>query len=514
MEQTELALVVLITLAVIILITLILFLIAKRPSFISNKGKVMFELNAKKRKFRYIFHDSMSQNKIPHTQNMIGVYDGKWQSFDRISKIFSESSIKSFKLGMHFLENQVDEEYSFQAKFKRSFFNKKQHDFKMDVNMHNVKNGSINVTFIYEFKDKEAQKVKYPEFTSNAFSNWKSETATVIMFNTEASSFNKIPQIINLFKKYTGEKEMQPMLYKDRLCLAIYTNNEKRLGKKIEKNTKLIIDNIFKNGIGAAVSAVGYITTQRPNTPKKILNAIIQLEYLIYKSKNTKTIESLKEDDFEELQTFQKEYIAVEQAIRVGDIEFKNTKVKNYKTSRPVVEFGYASIEHVSPNWLRKILLIDYLRKKLIDSHIDSINNKNLIKPIIIDVNKKWFIKNYKNIKNKNIVYTVDIMTIEKRGQLLATMSQLQETGIFCGARLSNLDLSVINFIEKARPKFIIIDHSISSKIYDQNIYLKLINLNKIIQGKGIKLIYETPIKTIDQRQVEQIGLEFYYDYR
>ncbi len=38
----------LITLAVIILITLILFLIAKRPSFISNKGKVMFELNAKK----------------------------------------------------------------------------------------------------------------------------------------------------------------------------------------------------------------------------------------------------------------------------------------------------------------------------------------------------------------------------------------------------------------------------------------------------------------------------------
>ncbi len=514
MKITEILLITTIILLGLTLIILILILFVRKNFLPINSGKVIFEINRKKRTFRYMNHKSIENNKIPHTNNINGLYSGRWNLSDKFLKIFSDSTLKRYRAAVRTMDTTNQKEVEFSGKLRKSLIKRSKKDcFNIKILLNKADDGFIHATIIYKRITSTTKEFSLPTFNSKAFQNYKTKQVVLMIFNTKDRTKTKWKQVISIINKNLIYKP-NPFLYKGRIIFAFPTNTPEKTLNSISKNSLKIIRGIKNTGIGFLCSAGGVMSSEAPDTPKKINETIIKLEYLINKSSYSKKLEKIETKDWSAFKLFRESYITYEQAIRTGDLEYKKAIVKKYKTNKPLVHFLYPEITDMNEKMFRKINSINYLRYGLIEKHISHILKEGVSKPSIVDVTTFWFLNNYHKINNKNIVYLIDVRNLESKTHMMAAIAQTQEKGFLCGIRLSEIKQDEINLIEKIRPKFVVIGRPLSTYIQDPENLLKLINLKSIINGKGIKVIFEEPSLKIDSKLVEKVGLDFFFNFK
>ncbi|MCP4337269.1 MAG: hypothetical protein GY679_05495 [Mycoplasma sp.] len=516
-SAVEIFLIVIISGLTLALIFLIIFWYARKNYLNPNRGKVMFEIDNKKRLYRHIVYKWIGNNKIPNINHSVVLYSRKWKPIENFTKFFNKETIKKYREALHLLDTNKEKEVEFETVLKNIYSKHKNDNFEMKTTMNKSSSEFIHVMLSYNNNTKQSPIEQIPLFEASFFKKLKLSSTILLILNTKQSKNSQEEELIKLNKikkivKRNIYNRSYAFVYKDRLIFSIPTSNQNKINVQIKKWIKDIIKDIKNIGLESWCSSGGFISNIIPDTPKKIQTAIIRLEYLIYKSKKTKQFEYFVSEDLAKFKEFSKIYFEYEQASRAGNVEIEEIPVRHYNSRKLLVNYYKPKVKiEGDDDLIQKIGSINYLKVKMADSFTKKIIDTKPEQSLLLDVNSSWFIQNYSKLTNKKIVYTLDFKKIIDHKHIGASISQIQENGFLCAIKINLYNIEVSNLIDEAKPKFIIIDSILAQKIWEPKVSLKLTNLYQVAKERKIKLIYENPTRNIDSKQVEKIGLEFYY---
>ncbi|TCG11582.1 MHO_4530 family protein [Mycoplasma todarodis] len=523
------AIIVIITILFTGLLIAILYFLFNKELIANDSGKIMFEIDYKKRKIRNIKHPALSGTKIPNSQKISSFYTTKWTDLDKFMTFFDKETNKKYRNAMHDIENEKDVKVSFEVRPVRNHQPKIQtrknkilkklewkgkKNFEMKTTLFKCENSFIGGEIKFWLPNPET-KMTFPDKVSKkSMSKFDAKFIGFWVFCMRETT----PEIKNTFfnqmKKAIGISDMKYFLYENKLVLVMPTQSLIQVKKKIQKRNPQIQKVLKKKGAKKYFDHSGTLFTKRIDSPKKNADLLIKLDYIIWKSLKLNTQSTYAEDDIQVFQKYKHAYITIEQTIKAKSMETMETRVRKFGGKRSIIKYIFPDIKGTPSRFIAMVLTNEVMRIKMMNSHAEKITSEISSSPGIMDVNAQWLIDNSRKIVNNKIIYMVEYNDKTPQKLLFAIIMQLQERGILCGIRIRKADVKDMTALTRVAPKFIVIDRELSKVAHNSETYVKLSVIREVAAKKGTKMIYELPSLKLDSKQRKVIGLEFYYDYK
>ncbi|CAM9135762.1 MHO_4530 family protein [Mycoplasma todarodis] len=523
------AVIVIVTIIAIGLFSTILYFLFNKELIANDSGKVMFEIDYKKRKIRNINHPSLSGTKIPNSQKISAFYNGKWMDLDKFMTFFDKATNKKYRNAMHDIENEKDVKVSFEinalknhqpkkttrkGKIAKMFEWKGKKNFTMTTTMFKCDNSFIGGEIKFFLPNPEFKTTFTERIESSSLGTFDSKFIGFWVFNMRETTLETKNIFFQQMKKAIGLSDMKYFLYENKLVLVMPTTSLIFIKKKIAKRKQNIQKVLNKKGAKKYFDQSGTLFTKRIDSPKKNSELLIKLDYVIWKSLKLNTESTYAADDIQVFQKYKHAYITIEQTIKAKSMQTIETRVKKFGGKRAIIKYIFPDIKDTPSRFIAMVLTNDIMRVKMMNAHAEKITSEVASSPGIMDVDALWLIDNARKIVNNKIIYMVEYDDKTPQKLLFAIIMQLQERGILCGIRIRKADVKDMTALTRVAPKFIVIDRELSKIAHSSETYVKLSTIREVAAKKGTKMIYELPSLKLDAKQRKVIGLEFYYDYK
>ncbi len=477
-----------------------------------NNGRLVFEVDYDNRKIRFVKHKFMSMSKIPETKRKHNLYSGQWVDLEKFVYLFNDSTQKAIRNVLFDInEDKKINERILLSKRNNSIFG----EYEVNSNFQKSSSGFIQVNIQYHKKIDKVQNWNLKKWNKSDLKN-KVKNKYLILFAAKVQNDKNLHSEIFREIKFIFKKiKMHFIIEGNTMIVVIPTDSVDKKYDNILKKIPKLKKNLLKRGLAQSYSYVAMHKVDKPESPKEINNILLLIEYLLYKSRITNKIGTYNEaQDDKAFTEFKTSYLIMDQAIRAGDIETGLTRVRNYKTNKPLISYAYPTSSKISNKWLNKLSLSQDFREAMVDAHTSKYINKIKSEPMILDVNQNWLMKNYDKIKNKKIIYCINLSGDTPAHELALIVDALKTKEIYCAIRIMKLNHKTTTLIKSAKPQFLLIDRKLASAAYKREIFSALVDINKMAKSANVKIIYELPSEKLDNRQSEKLGLKFYYNFK
>ena len=497
----------------IIIYTLYWFLSDDKQDYLIYKGTLIFQFDLYKRKLKKILPKnkktifkitSRKKNNWMKFKELINQIQMEKEYLDLIFETLNSLEKNPEKKTIKIKGSLKDWETVFLFKFV----------FSPEINTSDF---ILNIKWKPEKELFNLEETKIEKISSEKIIANKLKYLGVLSFDLNLDVKNVAKKIIKVFSKLSKRK-FKVHQNKEVMSL-IYMSNRKYKIKKLFEKTKVKLAKNLKNlGLNYLFHATSEHITNNVVTKQKYLTLFKLIRYFLIVSR-------LKKQPFVSQNNFPFDrnnfnfYLKNLNTFK-NDISSKNLisnyiDVKNYKTNKKIISFAYPKTKSVIDKKMFNVFLKNAVYKKqLVDSHVEHLKNQD--QNLIANINVDWILKNYQKLKNKKIVYILDIkqiFNIEKTQQII---SLLQKKGFLFAVEVSSFDSIIGTFIKKIQPKFIIIKNAIW-KVYEnekEKLFILLVIIKHVAKKQNIKIIYENPPQNINLKKCQKIGLTFFYSLR
>ena len=483
---------------------------------VSRKGINFFRLDVRNRKIQLI------RNKSKSTI-FKGIKNGKWvlvkallnHFFDKenVEKKFRELFLKLDK------DQGVDEKMEFISKV---MLHSKKTPYLITINFSPLEDDSNYIMQLswQSVEEKSEQQTEIDFSSKGDIINSPSPYKAFITFNLNQSTYRPDNELAQLLIKYVN-KDVTIVIHNDLLIVVFFGKTIKRTRKHIEKFIYRTKTKAFKYGARTFFRGSAYTIKKDVNTNVKFLSVIKALNFFIALSIE-KGIDFLTSDTEKKAYTqedftkFSKSSKVFRASTKSGQLDTQYISVRSKKTNRKVIDFAFPNIKGISDKMFSTLLINRNNRNELINSHAKKVAIEGRIKkPILLDVNSDWLIKNEKKIVFKKAIYVINLKEGTGQSEIIGVVQRLGERGFYFAIRIQNFSESKITYVKKIKPQFILIDKSVwgESELGDSQTMIWLMTIRKISKAENIKVIYENPSNVIDEVMAKKIGMNFVYNF-
>ena len=365
---------------------------------------------------------------------------------------------------------------------------------------------------LFKFKKSKIQKIGFEKIINN-----KLKYLGILSFDLNTEVKNVTKKINKLF--FTLNKRKLKVHENKEVISLIYASSKKTKILKLFKKTKIQLEKNLKIlGLNYLFSATSEHICKSVNTKQKYLKLFKLIRYFLIVSKQKNKF-FITQNNFkfskQNFNFYLKNLNTFKNDVSSQNLISNYIPIKNYKTSKKIIDFAYPKIaSNIDKKMFNIFLQNSIFKEQLIDSHIEYLKNQD--QNLVANINISWILKNYQKLKNKKIVYLLNIKQIFDLEKTQQIISLLQKKGFLFAIELSYFNTYLGIFIKRIKPKFIIIKSVVwkNHKTNKEKLFILLLTIKRIATKQNIKIIYENPPENISSRKREKIGLFFFYDFK
>lgn len=458
------------------------------------------------KKFRHLFR--FRKEQYTHDKRQIN---------DELSFIFNSPGEKLLRQALHDCSKRIPQTgFNFTSRIPE--FKDQEFEIKMDFKLTEDFQYIITLQWAMVVAEKESRRNKRKIAKKIDKSDMVLLDAPVtgyVIFNIrrEESTENRLIAIIASI----WNKEFNYFVTGGVLAMVFQDEITKKVANKIEKFIKRFETRGIQLGVHQLYNGSSYAYVAEGNKPEQQNKLFQVLEFFVNLSidKDIDFLTPHKDEhaNQEDNKKFLEGLEVFKHAIFEKNIQIEFTSVKRYISNKKVGNYVTPKIKGLNDR-VQDIILRNINNKKLlINTTAEIVSQAKSLDPVLVDVNAAWVIRYAKDLKNKKVIYVVDVDEQVEIEELRKTLEGLTAQKFMFGLRISAFNERTSILIKRCEIKFIIIDKKFvaNGDLFDSNAYIDLLTIAEFAQKKNIQILYENPSEFIDKATSEKIGLKYYF---